>query len=284
MSLSAALPVPRPAFLPSALPLCAHCGLPVVLGSNDDEPVYCCGGCALAHRITGGDGGHGKASGLLMSVGVGAFLAMNVMMLSFVLYSGRGEADRAAGEAWVRWALLSLATPALFLLGLPFLSRGVLRLKARALDTDALIALGVLAAFAVSVKSVLSGGGPLYLDTAMGILLFVTIGRYLEAATRARTTDALSALVRQMPSEAVRVVNGLEERVSIEALAPGDRVRVRPGQRVPAGELGEVRRPVRGADRGPDRRDRLRGSDRAVPEATDHGVAAPLGRELEEDE
>jgi hypothetical protein len=155
--------------------------------------VYCCGGCALAHRITGGDSGHGQAVGLLMSVGVGAFLAMNVMMLSFVLYSGRSEADRALGESWVRWALLILAVPALALLGAPFLSRGVSRLKERALDTDALIVLGVAAAFVLSTRSVLAGRGPLYLDTAMGILLFVTIGRYLEAVSRARTTDALAA-------------------------------------------------------------------------------------------
>jgi heavy metal translocating P-type ATPase len=167
-----------------------------------------------------------------MAVGVGAFLAMNVMMCSFVLYTRGAETDRAAGEAWVRWALLALATPALFLLGLPFLNRGLKRLKDRALDTDALIVIGVAAAFALSVRSVLSGGGPIYLDTAMGILLFVTIGRYLEASSRARTTDALSALVRQLPSEAARVANGVEEKVSVDALVPGDVIRVRPGERI----------------------------------------------------
>jgi heavy metal translocating P-type ATPase len=167
-----------------------------------------------------------------MAVGVGAFLAMNVMMCSFVLYTRGAETDRAAGEAWVRWALLALATPALFLLGLPFLNRGLKRLRDRSLDTDALIVIGVLAAFALSVRSVLSGGGPIYLDTAMGILLFVTIGRYLEASSRARTTDALSALVRQLPSEASRVRHGVEERVLVDALRTGDVIRVRPGERI----------------------------------------------------
>ena len=215
------------------LPLCVHCGLPVAgLFRLPSGPCYCCGGCALAHRLTGGASGHGQASGLLMAVGVGSFLAMNVMMCSFVLYTRGAETDRAAGEAWVRWALLALATPALFLLGLPFLNRGLRRLKDRALDTDALIVIGVAAAFVLSVRSVLSGGGPIYLDTAMGILLFVTIGRYLEASSRARTTDALSALVRQLPSEAARVANGVEEKVSVDALRPGDVIRVRPGERI----------------------------------------------------
>jgi len=221
------------AFLPQPLPLCAHCGLPLT-GRRDSGPSYCCSGCALAHRLTGGEDGHGRATGLLMAVGIGAFLAMNVMMLSFVLYSGAGEADRAAGEGWVRWALLALATPAFVLLGGPFLTRGLQHLRARRLDTDSLILIGVSAAYLLSARSVVTGHGPLYLDTAMGILLFVTLGRYLEAAARARTTDALASLVRQMPAEAARVRDGVEETVEIAALRPGDLVRVRPGERIPA--------------------------------------------------
>ncbi len=169
-----------------------------------------------------------------MSVGIGAFLAMNVMMLSFVLYSGTTEADRAAGEGWVRWALLGLATPAFLLLGGPFLTRGLSNLRARRLDTDALIMIGVSAAWLLSARSVIAGTGPLYLDTAMGILLFVTLGRYLEAAARARTTDALSALVRQMPEEAARVRDGAEEKIPCSEIRPGDLLRVRPGERIPA--------------------------------------------------
>lgn len=214
--------------------LCAHCALPLA-GSpgRDTGPLYCCGGCALAHRIVGGASGHGEASGLLMAVGIGAFLAMNVMMLSLVLYTSGAEADRALGEAWVRWALLGLATPALFLLGGPLVGRGLIRIRRLRLDTDILIALGVLAAFALSARSVISGDGPLYLDTAMGILLFVTVGRFLEASARARTGDALSALARQMPEEASRMGDEGEERVAVGALTVGDVVRVRPGERVP---------------------------------------------------
>lgn len=228
-------------FRAAPLPLCAHCGL-LVVGSRprrpNTGPLYCCSGCALAQRLTGGAAGHGHAAGLLMSVGVGAFLAMNVMMLSFVLYSGRAEPDRAAGEAWVRWALLLLATPAVALLGTPFLSNGLARARRGQVDTDALIVLGVAAAYALSARSVLAGRGPLYLDTAMGILLFVTLGRYLEAAARARTTDALAALVSRLPREATRVRgDGSEERVPLHALAVGDRVRVRPGERMPADAL-----------------------------------------------
>ncbi len=219
---------------PAPLPLCAHCGLPLArVRARPGEAVYCCGGCALAHRLTGGAEGHGQAAGLLMAVGVGSFLAMNVMMLSFVLYSGRAETDRAAGESWVRWALLVLATPALVLLGGPFLTRGVRRVREWQLDTDALIVIGVTAAYLLSARSVVLGAGPLYLDTAMGILLFVTMGRYLEAAARARTTDALASLVSRMPADALRLGEGGEERVSVGALVPGDRIRVRPGERLP---------------------------------------------------
>jgi len=170
---------------------------------------------------------------MLMAVGLGAFFSMNVMMLSFVLYTGGHEADRLAGEAWVRWALLGLATPSVILLGAPFVSRGLARGRRMFLDTDVLIVLGVGAAYLISAWSVFVGKGPLYLDTACGILLFMTIGRYLEAATRARTTDALRLLARSMPTEAWRITPLGEERVGVDGLEATDLVRVRPGERIP---------------------------------------------------
>lgn len=219
---------------PRATRLCAHCSLPVSgFLIDDDTPVYCCGGCALAHRITGGLAGDSAAAGMLMALGLGAFFSMNVMMLSFVLYTGGREADRLAGEAWVRWALLGLATPSVLLLGAPFVSRGLSRGRRLLLDTDALIVLGVGAAYLISAWSVVTGSGPLYLDTATGILLFMTIGRYLEAATRARTTDALSHVARSMPVEAWRITQESEERVPVADLEVGSLVRVRPGERIP---------------------------------------------------
>ncbi len=173
-----------------------------------------------------------------MALGLGAFFSMNVMMLSFVLYTGGREADRLAGEAWVRWALLGLATPSIFLLGAPFVSRGLSRGRLLLLDTDVLIVLGVSAAYLISAWSVVTGSGPVYLDTATGILLFMTIGRYLEAATRARTTDALGNVARRMPVEAWRLGLAGEERVPVANLEIGSRVRVRPGERIPVdGEI-----------------------------------------------
>jgi P-type Cu2+ transporter len=255
---------------PAPLPLCAHCGLPLAgVHAGGGAPLYCCSGCALAHQLTGGAHGHGHAAGLLMAVGTGAFLAMNVMMLSFVLYSGRSEADRAAGESWVRWALLLLATPALVLLGGPFLARGLRRLREGQLDTDALIVIGVAAAYVLSARSVVLGRGPVYLDTAMGILLFVTVGRYLEAASRARTTDALAALVGQMPADALRLRDGREERVPLAALVPGDRIRVRPGERLPVdGEVVEGEASVSEAEITGESLPRTRGPRDAVSAGT----------------
>ena len=60
------------------LPLCTHCGLPVagLFTARPHEPLFCCGGCALAYRVTGGTEGHGQAVGLLMSIGIGAYNAV----------------------------------------------------------------------------------------------------------------------------------------------------------------------------------------------------------------
>ena len=70
---------------------CCHCGLPVRGPDGlDPEAVYCCYGCRLVARIVGGREGSAQAWTLLR-LGVGAFLAMNVMMISLLLYTGSLE-------------------------------------------------------------------------------------------------------------------------------------------------------------------------------------------------
>ena len=110
--LSGARPVPRRT--------CAHCGLPVLTPRGGVGPFYCCYGCSLASRIVGGGDGRrarGAQAWNVLRLGVGAFLAMNVMMISLLLYTGEAE---AASVPVFRWVLLGLATPAALILGYPF--------------------------------------------------------------------------------------------------------------------------------------------------------------------
>ncbi len=71
---------------------CAHCGLPILVpGPVRGELVYCCHGCLLVARIVGGPAGDSARAWLVLRLGVGAFLAMDVMMMALLLYTGTVE-------------------------------------------------------------------------------------------------------------------------------------------------------------------------------------------------
>ena len=161
----------------------------------------------------------------------------------------------------MRWALLGLATPAMILLGAPW-SRGLKRVRRLSLDTDVLIALGVLAAFTLSAWSVLAGEGPLYLDTAMRDPPL----RHRRALPRGRDPGPHRPMPSppsraRCPPKRWRVSGESEERVAVATLVPGNEVRVRPGERIPvdgdivSGEAGVSEAEITGesepAHRGP---------------------------------
>ncbi|MCY2928976.1 MAG: cation-translocating P-type ATPase [Planctomycetota bacterium] len=210
---------------------CVHCGLPVRgVEGLDPEAVYCCYGCRLAARIVGGREGSGHAWTLLR-LGVGAFLAMNVMMISLLLYTHSPEKQAVP---FFRWAMLALATPAMAILGYPFLTGAWQELRRRRLSLDALIAVGSFAAFAVSAVNTARGVGHVYYDTATMLPLLVTFGKLLEAAAKSRTGRLVHGLETLLPDRATRLGEAGPEAVSLDALRAGDLLRVLPGQRLPA--------------------------------------------------
>jgi Cu2+-exporting ATPase len=106
--------------------LCGHCLLPVgcrpsTRQVNGAEVVFCCYGCAIAYQIRQGNGTEWESTWLLIRLGIGAFLAMNVMVLSLLIYSGTFDQSDAELLPIVRVVLWILATPALLILGWPFL-------------------------------------------------------------------------------------------------------------------------------------------------------------------
>jgi len=107
------------------------------------------------------------------------------------------------------------------------------------MDMNTLVTLGVLAAWGSSVVSwtqhlVIGGHHPdLYAEAAAVILTAVLAGRWLEAGARRRLADAVAGLAALQPDRAERLVDGVSETVAVAALASGDVVRVRPGDRFP---------------------------------------------------
>lgn len=148
-----------------------------------------------------------------------------------------GMAGMAFGRHWMPpgWAQALLAAPLQFWLGLRFYRAGWSALKARTGNMDLLVAIGTSAAFGLSLVLLLQGEPHLYFEAAAVVIAFVLLGRHLESRARRATGAAIAALLALRPRTARRLdAAGLEQEVPIAALHPGDRVVVRPGERIPA--------------------------------------------------
>jgi heavy metal translocating P-type ATPase len=247
---------------------CALCGLSLsrpVAGEGASAGLeYCCYGCRTVHGLVADELAAGvplaeamgragldlaapccrgilrgdpevEAERLLSRLMINAIFAMMVMASSLALYSEAWlEWGEAGGElrALLQLAMLAFATPAVLLLAVPILEDAVLTWQLRRrLTTSALIALGSLAAYLFSVYGVFIGSGATYFETATMTLLLVTVGRWLDARSLASGNAALEALIAAAPDVATRVdTRGVEERVAVELLSPGEVIRLRPGE------------------------------------------------------
>lgn len=210
---------------------CHHCGLPAGFVSPDSQGRYfCCYGCSVAHRITGRSGEQGEALWLLARLGVSFFFAMNVMLLSLTDYIYPFEVQIKETLNYVK---MVLTTPVILLLGIPILRNSLYNLKVYRFDVDSLIVIGTFSAFAISVISTFQGGSNIYYDTSLMILVLVTLGRFLEANSKASASNAIKRFLDMEPSEAVILTEGGETSVPAEAVKTGDIVKVIPGDNFP---------------------------------------------------
>ncbi len=132
-----------------------------------------------------------------------------------------------------KWLQLALATPVVLWGGWPFFQRGWASVVHRSLNMFTLIALGVGVSWAYSVYAMFFGGY-VYFESAAVIVTLVLLGQVLELRARSRTSSAIKALLGLAPKTA-RVVraDGNEEDVRLADVKPGDKIRVRPGEKVP---------------------------------------------------
>jgi Cu+-exporting ATPase len=155
-----------------------------------------------------------------------------------------GMADLAfPGAVWVQ---LALATPVVMWGGAPFFRRGWQSLKNRRLNMFSLIALGTGIAYGYSLVGAMfpgifpapfhtmNGGVPVYFEAAAVIVTLVLLGQVFELRARALTGGAIRALLDLAPRTA-RIVrgDGGEADIDLASVVPGDRLRVRPGEKIP---------------------------------------------------
>jgi Cu+-exporting ATPase len=146
---------------------------------------------------------------------------------------------------WSNWISFVLSTPVVLWAGAPFFVRGWRSLVTRNLNMFTLIAMGTGVAWLYSVVGTLApqlfplvfrdmhGAVPVYFEAAAVITVLVLLGQVLELRARERTSGAIRALLGLAPKTARRITEHGDEDVAIETIAVGDRLRVRPGEKIP---------------------------------------------------
>jgi Cu2+-exporting ATPase len=218
--------------------LCSHCLLPVGARAmqrtvNGESHAFCCYGCCIAFQVKNGKSEEWEAAWLLIRLGAGGFLSMNIMLFSLLLYAGAFTGADARLLPWIHFLLWAFATPALVILGGPFLAETWRDAVNGRVTSSALIVLGVGAAYLYSAFAVVERGPQVYFDTATMVLMLFTVGRYLEAAGRARAARDLEPLLAAETEGATVVEGSAETRRPVREVGVGALVRVRPGERIP---------------------------------------------------
>ncbi len=213
-----------------------------------DQPGSCpiCG-MALEPMTATGDDANPELAEMSRRFWVSLALSAPLLLLSMgEMFIGQQSIARIFPGRSLAALQLALATPVVLWGGLPFFQRGAASLANRSLNMFTLISLGTGAAYLYSVVATLLpgifpasfrdhlGNVPVYFEAAAVITTLVLLGQVLELRARSRTSSAIKALLGLQPRTARRLAeSGREEDVSIEEVQVGDRLRVRPGERVP---------------------------------------------------
>ncbi len=213
-----------------------------------EEPGACpiCGMALEPREISAAEEENPELTDMTRRFWVSALLALPVLALAMGEMIPGGLLRGALAHRLIPWVEFVLATPVVLWGGLPFFERGWASIVSRRLNMFTLIALGTGAAYLYSAVAVLvpdifpaSFRGPngevaVYFEAAAVITALVLMGQVLEIRARGRTSSALRALLSLAPKTARLVRDDrTEEDVPLERVHPGDRLRVRPGEKVP---------------------------------------------------
>jgi Cu+-exporting ATPase len=211
---------------PGSCPLCGMALEPVTVAAADEPNPEL---IDMTHRLW-----------------ISAPLAAAVLVMSMSEMLPGQPLQHALGARLLTWLQLALATPVVLWGGLPFFQRGWASIRNRHLNMFTLIAIGTGIAYAYSLVATLvpglfpdsfrghGGTIALYFEAAAVITALVLLGQVLELRARSRTSSALKALLGLAPKTARRLrADGTEEDVPLDHVQPNDRLRVRPGEKVP---------------------------------------------------
>ncbi|MGB6702022.1 heavy metal translocating P-type ATPase [Methyloceanibacter sp.] len=175
---------------------------------------------------------------LLRRVAVAGFAAMNIMLLSVSVWSGRaGDMDQSLITLFC-WLSALIALPTVVYAGQPFYASALSALKGRRLNMDVPISLAIILATGMSLYQTLVGSEQVYFDAAVSLLFFLLIGRYLDEHLRVRARGEAQNLLSLQSGIASLIGEGGSLRpIPAHVLVPGDKVLIGAGERVPADAL-----------------------------------------------
>ena len=177
---------------------------------------------------------------------VGVALTVPLLLIAMSDFVRGNPLERIVSMPVLGWVQFALATPVVLWGGWPFFVRGWQSIVNRSLNMFTLIGLGVSVAYVFSVIAKLfpeifppsfrdtAGGVPVYFEAAAAITTLVLLGQVLELRARSQTGAAIKALLGLAPKTARRIrEDGSEQDVPLDQVQVGDRLRVRPGEKVP---------------------------------------------------
>jgi Cu2+-exporting ATPase len=194
---------------------------------------------ALGYRVVPYDPGQligaeaASERALLRAMAVAAFAAGNIMLLSVSVWAGQFQDMGPATRGLLHWFSALIALPAILYAGRPFFASALGALCSRRTNMDVPISVGVLLASGMSLFETVRGGPHVYFDSAIMLLFFLLVGRYLDRRARGRARSAAERLVT-LGAGAVTVLEADGRRRAVPAVlvAPGMTVLVAAGERI----------------------------------------------------
>jgi Cu2+-exporting ATPase len=174
------------------------------------------------------------AQWLLRCLAVAGFAAMNVMLLSVSVWSGNVTDITTETRDFFHWLSALIVLPAVAYAGRPFFDSAFAALASRRINMDVPISLGIMLALGLSLYETWTHGLHAYFDSAIMLVFFLLVGRYLEQVTRQKMRNAAHNISSLRAPAATLVEGDCLTIAEVDDLKPGDIVLVRPGDRFPA--------------------------------------------------
>ncbi len=213
-----------------------------------DAPGSCpiCGMALEPRTITGGEEQNEELADMTRRFKLSLMLTIPLLLLAMSDLIPGQPVQHAVSMRLLKYIQLAFATPVVLWAGWPFFQRGWASVVNRSLNMFTLIAIGTGVAYGYSVIATFfptifpasfrsqSGEVGLYYEVSAVIVALVLLGQVLELRARSQTSSAIKALLGLAPKTARVMRNdGTEEELSLDDIKPGDRLRVRPGEKVP---------------------------------------------------